>query len=130
MINNKHCEIIIKMKRCFFLDLMTIMKLLVVTLHHVLFLMMMTLIISRLWSLTLFLPAMGGISPYMSVTWPSLVGIGLSYKDANNWTDQIKVFFSLAWLFLWYFENPSFLKKTSIEFKLIAIVKKKCSKPY
>ena len=27
--------------------------------------------------LTLFLPAKGGISPYMSVTWPSLVGIGL-----------------------------------------------------
>ena len=28
--------------------------------------------------LTLFLPAMGGISPYMSVTWPSPVGIGLN----------------------------------------------------
>ena len=27
--------------------------------------------------LTLFLPAKGGISPYMSVTWPSLVEIGL-----------------------------------------------------
>ena len=30
--------------------------------------------------LTLFLPAKGGISPYMSVTWPSPVGIGLSYN--------------------------------------------------
>ena len=29
--------------------------------------------------LTLFLPALGGISPYMSVTWPSPVGIGLSH---------------------------------------------------
>ena len=28
--------------------------------------------------LTLFLPAKGRISPYMSITWPSLVGIGLS----------------------------------------------------
>ena len=30
--------------------------------------------------LTLFLSAMGGISPYMSVTWPSPVGIGLNRK--------------------------------------------------
>ena len=29
--------------------------------------------------LTLFLPGKGGISPYMSVTWPSLVRIGLSF---------------------------------------------------
>ena len=32
----------------------------------------------NLFHLTLFLPAMGGISPYMSSTWPSAVGIGLS----------------------------------------------------
>ena len=30
--------------------------------------------------LTLFLPAMGGISPYMNVTWPSPVGIGLRIR--------------------------------------------------
>ena len=33
---------------------------------------------------TLFLPAMGGISPYMSVTWPSPVGIGLSQWKFNQ----------------------------------------------
>ena len=34
-------------------------------------------------ALTLFLPAKGGISPYMSVTWPSPVGIGL--KTLQVW---------------------------------------------
>ena len=34
--------------------------------------------------LTLFLPAKGGISPYMSVMWPSPVGIGLTCKCVEN----------------------------------------------
>ena len=34
-------------------------------------------------SLTLFLPAKGGISPYMSVMWPSPVGIGLKKEVAS-----------------------------------------------
>ena len=33
--------------------------------------------------LTLFLPAMGRISPYISVTWQQPVGIGLTQKEAN-----------------------------------------------
>ena len=32
------------------------------------------------WDLTLFLPAMGRISPYMSIKWPSSVGIGLRFR--------------------------------------------------
>ena len=33
--------------------------------------------------LTLFLPAKGGISPYMSFTWPSPVSIGLRLTSTN-----------------------------------------------
>ena len=42
--------------------------------------------------LTLFLPAKGGISPYMSIKWPSLVGIGL-----NVFTGTIK--YKILWVF-------------------------------
>ena len=37
--------------------------------------------------LTLFLPTKGGISPYISVTWPSPVGIGLNKTKCivHNW---------------------------------------------
>ena len=33
--------------------------------------------------LTLFLLAKGGINPYMSVTWPSPVGIGLNMSETD-----------------------------------------------
>ena len=44
-----------------------------------------------IWYLTLFLPAKGGISPYMSVTWPSLVGIGLNTLWLWNVVDTSNV---------------------------------------
>ena len=44
-----------------------------------------------IWPLTLFLPAMGGISPYMSVMWPSLVRIGLNqYFNLRNQRNRLK----------------------------------------
>ena len=48
--------------------------------------------IRNLYNLTLFLPPMGGISPYMSITWPSPVGIGLNppRSSQGQWGQWVK----------------------------------------
>ena len=46
--------------------------------------------------LTLFLPAMGGISPHMSVTWQQPVGIGLSLKGIMHYLPSY-VFIPCPW---------------------------------
>ena len=71
--------------------------------------------------LTLFLQAMGGISPYMNVTWPSPVGIGLSsflaicivfltffcpLNSLQQWAVKVRVR-------VFYLRRPQKLKKSS-----------------
>ena len=64
-------------------------------------------------SLTLFLPAMGGISPYMSVTWPSPVGIGLSQPKQPGCIPPFQkiplnlVNFRQKWTYFWIPDDRS-----------------------